>query len=264
MRGVLTAIAGVSYALGAAVLYAIGNVFSWRITALIACMIPVTTILAISMVPETPMWLLTKNRRRQALRSLQWLRGWVSAEHVREEFEQLQRYTENSNKSRHGDQLPSFGEKMRELKRQKTLKPFFIIILCFFFAAFNVVNSMRAYYVQVFDKYNMAIDAGTMTVWVAAMGTLANICCSICIKIFGKRRITIFSMASTVIFCTCLTVYTFRTLPLGTSSFDVVEVNLDYVTYTPMVIFMVSQNEFFMKNFNYGDRVCLQIISKQI
>jgi len=238
VRGVLTAIAGVSYALGTAILYAIGNVLNWRSTALVCCSIPIATIVCISMVPETPMWLLTKNRKQQALKSLQWLRGWVEPELVREEFEQLERYTKVSNQSRHGDQMATFGEKFKELKRQKSLKPLFIIICCFFFAAFNVVQSMKAYYVQIFDKYDLAVEPGTMTVYMGLMGTIANICCSICIKIFGKRRITICSMAATLMLCSCLTIYTWKMLPSGMSSFDELKISSVQGSYIPMVIFL--------------------------
>lgn len=186
VRGILTAIAGVSYAVGAAILYAIGNVFNWRQTALIVCSIPIATILFISMVPETPMWLLTRKRKGDALKSLQWLRGWVGPEHVQEEFDRLQRYAEESNCSRYGKETPSLKEKICDLKRRNTLKPTFIITMCFFFASFNAVNSMRAYYVQIFDKYNMPLDSGSMTVYVGVAGVVANIFCSGFIKVSSR------------------------------------------------------------------------------
>lgn len=47
--------------------------------------------------PETPIWLLSKERYNEALKNLQWLRGWVSPEAVEPELSQLKEISEASN-----------------------------------------------------------------------------------------------------------------------------------------------------------------------
>lgn len=42
------------------------------------------------------MWLLSKNRLKEAEKSLQWLRGWVPASAVQKELNELVRYCDNS------------------------------------------------------------------------------------------------------------------------------------------------------------------------
>lgn len=48
--------------------------------------------------PETPVWLLAKNRESDALKSLCYLRGWTTAEHVKEEFDLLLEYSKDFKK----------------------------------------------------------------------------------------------------------------------------------------------------------------------
>ncbi|KDR09646.1 putative polyol transporter 6 [Zootermopsis nevadensis] len=48
--------------------------------------------------PETPIWLLSRGRHEDALRSLCWLRGWTTPDDVREEFNQLVKYDNDVNK----------------------------------------------------------------------------------------------------------------------------------------------------------------------
>lgn len=43
--------------------------------------------------PETPVWLLSRGKEKEALKSLCYLRGWTVPDHVREEFDQLAEYT---------------------------------------------------------------------------------------------------------------------------------------------------------------------------
>lgn len=47
-------------------------------------------------IPESPIWLLTKGKKAEALSALRWLRGWVSEDEVIDEFHSLEMYCETS------------------------------------------------------------------------------------------------------------------------------------------------------------------------
>lgn len=119
------------------------------------------------------MWLLSKNRKDDAEKSLQWLRGWTTKEVVAKEFAQLQRYSERSKSCnicmkqnqtcQHQEKL-TMKAKMIELTRKRTLKPFFLVIFLFFLAQFTGFGAMRPYLVQILKAYKTPIKADQATV----------------------------------------------------------------------------------------------------
>ncbi|XP_063708428.1 facilitated trehalose transporter Tret1-like [Culicoides brevitarsis] len=246
VRGILSALASVMSSLGAALLYIVGSKTTWRNTALFASAVPMITIVCLTFVPETPIWLLSKDRKVQALRSLQWLRGWVTPMTVKKEFHQMRRYVETSNYCRPCQRQgikcehpkPTLGEKIKQITRQKSLKPLFIILMCFFFSVVSIVQTMRPYFIQIFEKYHMAIDPSLMMILVGVTAFIGNITAVVGIRIIGKRKMVLASMTSTAVFSFCLAVYSWRIFPYGLSSFDKVDFTGKPETYTPIVLFM--------------------------
>ncbi|CAG9793504.1 unnamed protein product [Diatraea saccharalis] len=89
LRGILTTLTNSFTSTGIFMAYLLGSVLPWRQAALAALSIPLITMVLVLFVPETPVWLLSKGRQKQALRSLCRLRGWAKPEEVKEEFDQL-------------------------------------------------------------------------------------------------------------------------------------------------------------------------------
>lgn len=107
------------------------------------------------------MWLLSKNRESDALKSLQWLRGWVSENIVKTEFDEAKRYSEYSNacascikaKLKCLHPPPTLKEKFTELLRKRTLKPFTILVIISFIGHFSGMYQLLPYTVQILDSY---------------------------------------------------------------------------------------------------------------
>lgn len=228
IRGILTSCAGVMATFGFFMGYLLGTVFYWRTVALVCVFVPVFTMVAIYFVPETPFWLLARDRTSEALKSLQWLRGWVSAKEVEKEFSEMQRYSKYSTKctpcqkseKKCDHPAPGFRAHLRELVRRRTLKPMIIVTVFFAVTQFCGMAGMRPYLVQIFQAYGAPVDSSWATVIVGLMKFLANILCMLVVKFVGKRRISLYSIAGTSICCLSLAIYGSIYLPSGWSSFD--------------------------------------------
>lgn len=184
--------------------------------------------ISIFQIPETPQWLLSKNRLAEAEKSLQWLRGWVSNNAVSEEFHYLQQHSERSKscntcieeniKCTHAP--PTLTEKFIELKRKRTLKPFFIIISMFFIAQFSGMYSMRPFLIQIFKAYESPVPADQIMATMSFLEIFATLTFTCLVRFTGKRPLYLTMMFGIFIFSAVLSLYGFILLPMGYISFD--------------------------------------------
>jgi hypothetical protein len=211
-----------------------------------------TTAVAICFVPETPFWLLAKGRKDDALKSLMWLRGWVSnPKHVEAEFKEIQRYSDDSNRCQTCQKsdvkcphkAASSIELFRELFRKRTMKPFMLVITMFLICQFSGLTAMRPYLVQIFRTFAVPIDASWATVVIGILGFAANIACTCLIKPLGKRKIALISMFGTCVSIVSLAIYAYQVLPSGINSFQKHELEQTDIGYIPL--FLIYSLAFF-------------------
>lgn len=62
---------------GALVIYVLYTYTSWRTCFLLSGVIPSISLCVIGLLPESPVYLVSKNRPDEARKSLRWLRGWI-------------------------------------------------------------------------------------------------------------------------------------------------------------------------------------------
>lgn len=124
------------------------------------------TIYSVFKVPETPIWLLSKHRDEEALRALQWLRGWVSEEEIKKEFNELKNYREYANaclecrlsKNQCTHPLPTLWQKFTALFQSSSMKPMLIITVCTFFTSVIGAHSLNPYLAQILNTFQTPLE----------------------------------------------------------------------------------------------------------
>lgn len=157
--------------------------------------------------PETPIWLLSRNRQAEALESLQWLRGWVDSTTVQAELEELQRsrisaqmcYKCEKQQEICHHPLPKIGDKVRDLFRRRTLRPFSLIATLFILSVFAGITPFRPYIVQILYYYQSPIDPNDAVSYMGYFGFAANVLLVCIIRSLGKRIIYLWSLAIVVL-----------------------------------------------------------------
>lgn len=172
---------------------------------------------------------MTKNQDKAALKSLQWLRGWTAEDAVQTEFSGIQRLKVfassctpcEKSKIKCTHPMPTMTEKLKQLIRKRTLKPFFILIICSVAGFFSGTHHLMPFIVQILNAYQSPISPNWATVIVGFTGVCATIACILIVKFVGKRRIYLTCLAAVV----CINLTLGNSIPFSI----IVSVNLKIV-----------------------------------
>lgn len=95
LRGMLTALSSVGLSFGVLFQYTMGAFLNWKVLSAISCLIPVLALLGVLILPETPNFLVSKQKPEKAFESLAKLRG--SSYNLQREIDQLQEFANKTN-----------------------------------------------------------------------------------------------------------------------------------------------------------------------
>lgn len=200
--------AGIFASMGSFLVFTLGMFLSWRKVALICVFVPICIFIAIFFAPETPIWLLSKNQPKEALKSLQWLRGCVTPETVHDEYQNMKNYSVMSkacNKCAkqiiNCEHTDTWIDKLKQLTRKRIVKPFILITALQFFLQFCAINTWQPYIIQILHAYDIRWNAHFTTIIMSSMGFFGRLCLLPVLKTLGKRRIYLISSAVTVLCC---------------------------------------------------------------
>ncbi|XP_049886139.1 facilitated trehalose transporter Tret1-like [Pectinophora gossypiella] len=250
-RGALCTLTQLFTSIGVFVMYFLGTVTTWRVAALSCLVAPLGSMILCLLVPETPVWLLSRGKEKDALKALCYLRGWTTADQVREEYDALRDYTRKlelcviCTSTQETQECPH--NEMNMFKRwllrfryimlcKETLRPWTLIIMYFTFYVMSGLTPIRPNMVNVCSAFGMADDGKNIVLMVGMITLLMSVLVVGLIKIVGKRKLAITALLSTAISSMALSIYARHNLDDSVFTYDVTTFPTE-TSYVPLVLF---------------------------
>nr|CAD7202134.1 unnamed protein product [Timema douglasi] len=211
LRGMLSATSSMCVILGVFIQFILGTLLPWRSVAAVNIIFPLTALVALCFVPESPYWLITKKRMLDAEKSLCWLRGWVEPKEVQCEFQNLvasltpQSEKDSTDKTatkheqiqvQEPEQEPSKCRctfQWRNYTKKTFLKPYFLVSCGFFFGHFSGMTTLQTFAVSIFKTLGTPVDEYVATLYLGLVELAGTLVCVILVHWTGKRPLTFVS-----------------------------------------------------------------------
>ncbi|CAH0381780.1 unnamed protein product [Bemisia tabaci] len=224
VRGTLLALIALAVTMGYFIVFSLDYVTKWQNIAAINVSLPLLCIVLVTQIPDSPIWLLSQGRPTHALKSLQWLRGWTSAELVQEEFEKMEAHykksTEQSlrskmvgeyeyelcpttDKMRLGTSEKQWSRKAifssaanlyRDVFREEMLRPFLKCLSLFAIVAFSGLPCLTTYMKKMFQDLDLSINSNQSIMLVTCGALVGNCGCALLVHRVNKKPMLEFSL----------------------------------------------------------------------
>lgn len=198
-RGILSVLGSTCVMGGVFVQFIMGSFLDWRTIAAINTVFPILSITTLFFIPESPTWLIRKERFKEAIRSLQWLRGWVPEYKVEKEFNMLydqlitKAIIDDANDGVTDRNNRTCYQKMKIFRKQTFWFPFILVSFTFFVGHFSGKTPLQTYAVQIFHTLKAPINKFHATILLGVAEMISTIL-SVCLVHFtGKRPLVLIS-----------------------------------------------------------------------
>ncbi|XP_065077674.1 facilitated trehalose transporter Tret1-like [Ochlerotatus camptorhynchus] len=195
IRGSAVILSGVCGKLAAIVMYGIGPHVAFRTLAWIGMIGPIVFVLSFMWMPESPHFLLSKGKFKEAESSLLWLRR---SSNVTKELEVMKVFVQRSNHES-GSFLRMFAPVYRKNIR--------IMCIIYFGLTFTGVFMIKAYAQTIFMKISSDIEPAEMSLILGVIQALATVITFLTIDRVGRRPLLLFSATGTTLGLLVVCVY---------------------------------------------------------
>ncbi|XP_026272327.1 facilitated trehalose transporter Tret1-2 homolog isoform X3 [Frankliniella occidentalis] len=195
LRGSLISVGPFMVSLGTFVTYVVGAYMPWRTLSWAFTAAPVATVLLMLLwTPESPLWLASKGRKDQAVRSMHFLarRDPAKLASAEVDVDKLVRGAEE----RRAAQRSGVVAYLATLFSQRTgLRPLLIIAVLFALQQFAGIYVTLFFAVSFFKDVRSALDANTASMLVGTIRVACSIQATFMMRRFGRRPLLMLSAA---------------------------------------------------------------------
>jgi len=194
VRGTLAVFPSMLLSIGMFITYLLGYLCSsWRLICWILVFQPILTFLSMSLMKESPYWLVQNGRKEEALESLQWYRG--KRYNVTEELNEIVKKKEENKK------IPGFKEKIDIVFSRSFLRALSCSGVPFAMAQFTGISALVLFMVNMFQEAGLSFDPKLAPVLVGGTRIVFSLCSSIALR-KGNRKYIFCTSAMALCLCT--------------------------------------------------------------
>lgn len=205
MRGSLVSLAPAYASLGMVLTYLKGWFLDWRMVAWLGNIYTIVPVILITLIPESPAWLVSTDKVDRAKKSLDWINRYQpQPEHKFETFADLQlAYLKKEHAVKQEEQSQIGGNKsLKKLKQffQPTgYKPFLILSGLFFFQQFSGIYITLFYAVTFFKDVGTDINPYLASILIGTVRFVMSMANTWLMRRFRRRHLLIISAAGMAI-----------------------------------------------------------------
>ncbi|KAK4011374.1 hypothetical protein OUZ56_020488 [Daphnia magna] len=230
IRGRMGSLTASSLALGVWLTYIIGSFVDWHVLSWILGCLPILFMGGSFLLPESPVWLISKGRHQEAQRSLQVLRG--KGTNIEAEIERIKEHQERvAIKSGQDDTVM---QQFRDvLTSGPVVKPLAISLSIMLFQQTTGINAIVFYTVSIFQTAGSSMDGTYATIIVGAVQLIFTVASGFLVDRCGRRMLYIVSAITTSIPLTAMGTFFYFQHQWGDQEAT------DYFGWLPLVSLMV-------------------------
>ncbi|CAH2099328.1 unnamed protein product [Euphydryas editha] len=206
LRGIFLAAISLAIAFGIFIAHLIGTWVHWQWTAIICCIFPIISVILLSLIPESPTWLISKGQIEDGVKAFSWLRGYD--DEARAELKAII----DKRKAADLEPTPTLREKIDSLKSPELIKPLFIMIVFFVTCQFSGVNAVAFYSIEIIEKaVGKGLDHYLTMLAIDVLRTVMSVVACVTCKKYGRRPLCLISGIFTALSMVCLSMFLYWT-----------------------------------------------------
>ncbi|XP_061724604.1 facilitated trehalose transporter Tret1-2 homolog [Cydia pomonella] len=205
-RGFFLAGVSLAIAVGLIAAHVLGTFLTWQWTANICCLFPILAVLLLTLIPESPTWLISKGRIEEGVKAYGWLRG-----HSEDANAELRGILD---KQKAADSEPALDwkDKLKALKSPELLKPLFIMVFFFIVCQLSGVNAVAFYSIDIMEKaVGTGMDHYVAMLVIDIVRVIMSVFACVACRRFGRRPLCFISGILTALSMIGLSMYLFAT-----------------------------------------------------